>query len=110
MGILMGENDMMRRHLTPSLTKFQFHMTARIDDSSQFLMDSLTANPENDFALRAGLRWSKNAHEERDAPNQMLIGAMDALCCVLLGLAVWLEVFLDEGGGGWPSRPHVCLD
>ena len=73
-------------------------MIGRVDDCSQFLMASFTTNPENDFTLRAKLCWSKNVHEERDAPNQILIGAMDPMFCVLLGLAVWLEVFLGHGG------------
>lgn len=100
MRILMAkpQNDLMRCYLVPSLTKFQFHIIGRVDDCSQFLMESLTRNPDNDFTLRAKLRWSKNVHEERDAPNQILIGAMDSMFCALLGLAVWLEVFLSNGG------------
>jgi hypothetical protein len=100
MRILMAkpQNDLMRCYLVPSLTKFQFHMIGRVDDCSQFLMESLTTNPDNDFTLRAKLRWSKNVHEERDAPNQILIGAMDPMFCVLVGLGVWLEVFLGRGG------------
>jgi hypothetical protein len=100
MRILMAkpQNDLMRCYLVPSLMKFQFHMIGRVDDCSQFLMESLTTNPDNDFTLRAKLRWSKNVHEERDAPNQILIGAMDPMFCVLVGLGVWLEVFLGRGG------------
>jgi hypothetical protein len=42
-------------------------------------------------------------HEEgdatrRDAPNQILIGAMDSIFCVLLALAVCLEIFIESGG------------
>ena len=38
-------------------------------------------------------------HEERDAPNQILIGAMDPLYCVLLGLTMFLEIFIKSGRG-----------
>ena len=29
--------------------------------------------------------WSKNVQEERDAPDQILLGAMDLCYCVLVG-------------------------
>jgi hypothetical protein len=53
MRILMAkpQNDLMRCYLVPSLMKFQFHMIGRVDDCSQFLMESLTTNPDNDFTL-----------------------------------------------------------
>jgi hypothetical protein len=75
-------------------------MIGQVDDCSQFLMESLTTNPDKDFTLWAKLRWSKNVHEECDAPNQIVIGAMDPMFCVLVGLGarVWLEVFLGRGG------------
>jgi hypothetical protein len=41
-------------------------------------------------------------HEERDAPNQILIGAMDPWFCVL---PVWLEVFIESGRGA--LTPYV---
>ena len=34
-----------------------------------------------------------------DAPNQILIEAMDPLYCVWLGLAVFFEIFIESGGG-----------
>jgi hypothetical protein len=76
-------------------------MIARIDDT-QFLMENLTAHPDFDFTLQSKLTWSKNVHEERDAPNQILIGAMDPWFCVLLDSAVWLEVFIESGRGAHP--------
>jgi hypothetical protein len=45
------------------------------------------------------MNWSQNAHEEREAPNHILIGAMDPLYCVLLGLAVFLEIFIESERG-----------
>jgi hypothetical protein len=83
-------------------------MIGRVDDCSQFLMESLTTNPDNDFTLRAKLQWSKNVHEERDAPNQILIGAIDPMFCVLVGLGVWLEVFL--GCSGIAEQRHIYSD
>jgi hypothetical protein len=85
---------------------FRANLIARIDDSTQLLMENLTANADFDFCLRSKLNWSKNANEERDAPNQILIGAMDPLYCVLLGLAVFLEVFIEAGGAAL-TTPYV---
>ena len=47
------------------------------------------------------LNLSKNVNEEWDAPNQILIGVMDPFYCVLLALAIWLEISLGatrQGG------------
>ena len=97
-----NENDLFRKYLVPSLTKFQFHMIGRIDDCCQFFANNLTAPSGTaagaGFTLRARLAWSKNVGEERAAPNQILMGAMDPTYCVLIGLAVWLEVFMTRGG------------
>ena len=62
--ILREKPDMLRRYCIPALTIFQYNMIGRIDDCCQFLMENLTANPENDFTLRAKLNWSKNVSEE----------------------------------------------
>jgi hypothetical protein len=65
--VLMEKDDIIRRYGIPSFVKFQFHLIARIDDTTQFLMENLAANPDFDFTLRSKLRWSKNVNEERDA-------------------------------------------
>jgi hypothetical protein len=97
--LMVVEDDVIHRYGIPSLFKFQYNLIARIDGSTQFLMENLTSNPDFDFTLRSKLNWSKNVNEERDVPNQILTGAMDLLYCVLLGLAVFLEIFIESGGG-----------
>ena len=97
--ILREKNDVLRRYGIPSLLTFQYNMIGRIDDCTQFQMENLTKSEDFDFTLRGKLNWSKNIHEERDAPNQILIGAMDPLYCVLLGLAVFLEIFIESERG-----------
>jgi hypothetical protein len=82
-----------------SLFKFQYNLIARIDNSTQFLLENLTANPDFDFTLRSKLNWSKNVNAEHGAPNQILIGAMDPMYCVLLELAVFLDIFIKSGAG-----------
>ena len=71
------DQDDMRRYGMPSSFVFQYNLIARIDDSCQFLVSNLTASTDFDFVLRSKLNWSKNVHEESDAPNQILLGAMD---------------------------------
>jgi hypothetical protein len=65
--LLMNNDDIVRRYGIPNFLRYQFHMIARIDDTTQFLMENLTAHPDFDFTLQSKLTWSKNVHEERDA-------------------------------------------
>ena len=41
--------------------------------------------------------WSKNVLEERDAPDQIILGSADPDFCVLLSLAVHLEYSIGAG-------------
>jgi hypothetical protein len=41
----------------------------------------------------------KNVLEERDAPDQNIIGSMDRQYCILLALAIFLEVWTEAGDG-----------
>ena len=75
-------------------------MGARIDDSSKALNYNLKLNPNtsmNHLSLLTQLCWSKNVNKERDAPNQILIGASHPVYCVLLGLTTWLKHHLAAG-------------
>ena len=92
-----GQDDM-RRYGLPGLFVLQYNLIARIDDTCQFLISNLTESDDFDFVLRSKLNWSKNVNEERDAPNQILLGAMDHHYCALLALAVHLEIFLGAAG------------
>jgi hypothetical protein len=61
--------------------------------------DALKACSEFDFALTTRLPWSKNVHEERDAPEQIMLAAMDPRYCVQLAFAIFLEVWIESGDG-----------
>ena len=107
--ILMNESqptDVVRCHGIPCMMRFQYNLIARIDDTAQFQRENLNACDDWDFMLRCRLNWSNNVNEERDAPNQILIGAMDPFYCVLLALAIWLEIYLGATGQGGLS-PYV---
>lgn len=92
-------NDIVRRFMIPALLKFQFHMIARIDDTANFKEKDIKPHPQFRFALMAKMRWSKNLHDERSVPDQIMLGAMDKDYCILLGLAIYLEIWLERNMG-----------
>jgi hypothetical protein len=51
-----------------------------MDDTANFKETDLKPNPRFDFTLLTKLIWAKNVMEERDAPDQILLGAMDPNC------------------------------
>ena len=71
---------------------FQFHMIGHLDDVFRFRCEDITRNNEFPFALKSKMRWSKNVLEERDAPDQIILGAMDPSFCPLLGIAMHIEL------------------
>mmetsp|Transcript_3711 Transcript_3711/g.5065 ORF Transcript_3711/g.5065 Transcript_3711/m.5065 type:complete len:468 (-) Transcript_3711:47-1450(-) len=85
--------------MMPAAAKFQFHMVARVDDVAHFEEVDLKPNPEFDFALLSRMGWSKNVLEERDAPDQIILGAFNSFFCCLLGLAIYLEGWKELGLG-----------
>ena len=46
-----GEENIFRRYRIPCLMRFQFHLISQIDNSTQFLISSLSLNPDLDFTL-----------------------------------------------------------
>jgi hypothetical protein len=77
------------------LTKLQINMIARIDDVSNIFANELRCHPQIDFALVVRLRWTKNCIDERSAPSQIILGAMDSNFCVLVGLGIYLQYVLE---------------
>ena len=86
--------------MVSAAAKFQFHMMARIDDTCCFDPRDLKPHPQFAFALQARMCWSKNVREERDAPDQIVVGCMDVRYCVLLALGIYLESWYRFGKGG----------
>jgi hypothetical protein len=67
-------------------------MIARVDNCTRFKLEDLTPSClEYKFCLQSNMCWSKNVLEERDAPEQIVIGSGDATFCVLLTLGTYLE-------------------
>ena len=81
---------------------FQLHMIARIDDSMNFRMSNFKRSSSFPSYIQGRLNWSKNVHEERDAPWQIMLPSMNILYCVYCSLSLWLEIFLLK-------YPHALL-
>jgi hypothetical protein len=96
---LRAHDDPIKRYSLPAFFVFQYNLIARMDDTCKFKIENLTHCHDFDFVLKGRLNWSKNVHEERDAPNQVLLGAIDPRYCVLRHLAIHLEVFIESGAG-----------
>jgi len=69
-------------------------------------MDDVKAHTRWDFALQQQVRWLKNVMEERDCPDQILMGTMDPHFCTLLLLGAYLEMTFMMGGG--MGAKHLC--
>ena len=80
----------------PAQMNYQFHMIARADDTMNVLLDSIQAHPRFNFCLKTKLNWSKNVREERDAPWQVIMGSSESTYCVIISLAIWLEIYFKE--------------
>jgi hypothetical protein len=96
----MASHQENHKYFLPSYIKYQFHLIARNDDTAHVDGEEIKDSPQFDFTLKTKLRWSKNVHEEREAPEQIMIGAGDWKFCVLLGLAIHLErCWIGSGEG-----------
>jgi hypothetical protein len=79
---------------------FQFSMIGRVDDAAKFREADLKAYPPfPDYGITARLPWSKNVTDERDAPQQVLCGAMDTRFDPLSNMALWLEYHYELNPG-----------
>lgn len=92
-----GRADERRRYR--AMLVFQLHMIARSDDTAHVKKTTLEQSDQFPHFLLVQMRWSKNVHEERDCPKQILLGAMNTKYCVLLALSIFLEKWLRDGEG-----------
>jgi hypothetical protein len=99
LGYLSGHKDPIKRYALPVFLVFQYNLIARMDDTTKFRIENLTQCHDFDFILKGRLNWSKNVQEERDALSQILLGAIDPQYCILRGLAINLEPFIESGEG-----------
>jgi hypothetical protein len=88
--------DAIRREV-PTICKFQFNLNARLDDTCHMKYDFINPCPQFPVAVLCNVRWSKSLLEERDCPDQIMMGAMDPHYCISLTLAIYLEMWLGSG-------------
>ena len=86
-----------------TMALWQYHLIGRIDDVVHFKTDDLKSHARFEFAMQTKVRWSKNVLEERSCPDQILLGSMDPLCCILANMGIYLEVFL----GNFPQSTYL---
>ena len=65
------------RYGMSAMVNFQFHVIGRIDDTTQVLINHIRVHDSFSNCLKTKLNWSKNVRDERDAPWQIILGAMD---------------------------------
>jgi hypothetical protein len=85
----------------PCMLKLQFHIIGRADDISN--VETMDIHHHDQFpamALQMAVSWSKNVLDERDCPDQILLGAMDTNFCVLIALGCYLETLLSTKADG----------
>jgi hypothetical protein len=96
--ILSNKDDFCNRFRYPCMLKYQYHLVGRCDDLSHFLVKDIVAHTNplfRPFCLETKVRWSKNVLEERDCPDQILLGSMDTDYCLLLSLSMYLEIWFS---------------
>lgn len=102
LSMLEAKDDFDSKIRTTTMLKYQYNLISRCDDLGNFLVKDIHSHTDPAFAsfsLQTRVRWSKNVKDERDCPDQILLGSGDPDYCVLLGLAVYLECWLIDGNG-----------
>ena len=90
----------------PALINFQFHMIARIDDTTQVTLEHIRVHDNFENTLKTRLNWSKNVQDECDAPWQIVLASMDPVFCVYISLGLWLESNLRSNASAM-ALPYV---
>lgn len=94
--MLESSTSMDKKAKYPTMLKTQFHIIGRADDICNLETNDLRSHPLfADFALSMKVSWSKNVMDERQCPDQLLVGAMDDDFCVLVAFATYLECSLQ---------------
>jgi hypothetical protein len=95
-GRLLSGRSLVWKYGMPALMDFQFHLIARIDDTTQVVLEHIRTHDKFENALKTRLNWSKNVQDKCDAPWQIVLGSMDPVFCVLICLGVWHELNLHN--------------
>lgn len=75
---------------------YQIHFVARVDDVSKSKKQWLSFHPEYPHCIMGRLAWSKNVHDKRDSPWQIIVGGDEWNLDVLLHFAIYLEMACES--------------
>ena len=93
-------NNLVSHIKIPAMLILQFHLIGQTDDICNLETKDLHEHEAfPGFALQTKVAWSKNVNEERDCPDQIILGANDPDFCSLLALAGYLESRFTEHWG-----------
>lgn len=98
-----------KRYGISAIANFQFHLIARVDDSTQLVLEHIRVHNNFPNCLKTRLNWSKNVGDERDAPWQIVLGSLNPVYCVLCSLALWLELNLKSNPAAMNSPYVFCI-
>jgi hypothetical protein len=98
--LLQNDRSFLYKHKIPTMLKLQFHIIARTDDICNMMMRDIREHEKyGEFALQTKVAWSKNVTDERQCPDQIILGCNDPDFCVLMSLAGYMEArFTDNLG------------
>lgn len=98
-----------KRYGISAMVNFQFHLIARVDDTTQLVLEHVRVHDSFAHCLKTRLNWSKNVNDERDAPWQIVLGSINPVYCVLCSLALWLELNLKSNPAAMTSPYVFCI-
>jgi hypothetical protein len=99
-------NEFVYRYRYTTMIKYQYHLIARCDDMAHFESGDLKGHTDprfSLFSLQTKVFWSKNVLEERNCPDQIFFGSQDPDYCILLALAVYLEIWFTDKNGNYST-------
>jgi len=102
--MLQAIDDFWKHFAYPMMAKFQYNMMAWLDDTVGLKIANFKSNPQFPFTIQCQLSWSKNVHEERSIPYQILLGWPQVLHFAWSSALPWT---LDE----WQRvafKSHLC--
>ena len=94
--IFRAQKNWAHQVLYPTMCLWQYTLIARNDDICHFKASDPKGHPRYPFALSTTVRWSKNIHEERQCPDQIILGSRDPNFCMLIQLSIYLESYLEQ--------------
>lgn len=92
--LFRAQNDWTISWKYSTMALWQYHLIGRIDDVVHFKTEDLKGHARFSFAMQTKVRWSKNVLEERSCPDQIFLGSMDPIYCILANMGLYLESFL----------------